>query len=128
MCIFFAFVPDQATHKKLLFQFIIIVFKLFARQVWPLAQIHFIIVFFLNLCLPSSTFGTSAHSPDSTLAQTQLQCTLSFNPIVLHLWTQWHCLELIVNLHRIPIVNYTGELPALAFIIIDFSRRIFKCP
>ena len=36
------------------------------------------------------------------------------NPIVLHLQTQWHCLELSVNICRISIVSYTGELPAFS--------------
>ena len=40
------------------------------------------------------------------------------NPIVLLLWTQWHCLELIVSICRIPIVSYTGELPALSLLLI----------
>ena len=42
----------------------------------------------------------------------------TFNPNVLHLWTQWHCLELIVNICRILIVNYTGELPTLSLLLI----------
>ena len=39
-------------------------------------------------------------------------------PIVLHLWTQWHCLGLLVNILIIPIVNYTDELPALSLLLI----------
>ena len=53
------------------------------------------------------TFGTNTVAMHTEL-----------NPIVLHLWTQWHCLELSVNIHIIPIVNYTGELLALSLLLI----------
>ena len=40
------------------------------------------------------------------------------HPIVLYLWAQWHFLELIENIRKITIVNYTGELPALSLLLI----------
>ena len=40
------------------------------------------------------------------------------NPIVLHVCTQCHCLEPSVNIHWIPIVSYSGELPALSLLLI----------
>ena len=72
----------------------------------------------LTLCSPSSTFGTSAHSPDFTFGTNTLTTHTELNPIVLHLWTQWHCLELIVNMSRITIVICTGEPPALSLLLI----------
>ena len=36
----------------------------------------------------------------------------------LHVWTQLHCLELIVNICKVPMVNYTGEHPAFSFSLI----------
>ena len=60
----------------------------------------------------------SARSPDLTFDMNTVAMHTALNPIVLHLWTQWHCMELIVNIHRIPIVNYTFELPALSLLLI----------
>ena len=58
-------------------------------------------------CSPTSPFGT-----DNGAMQNEL------NPIVLHLWTQWHRLELSVSIPCIPIVSYSGELPALSLLLI----------
>ena len=41
------------------------------------------------------------------------------NHIIVHLWIQSHCLELIVNIGIIPVVNYTGEFPALSLLLIS---------
>ena len=71
----------------------------------------------LSLCLPSSTFGTSALSPYLTFGTNTVATHTEINPIELHKWTQWHCRELIVNLCRIPIVSYTVELPALSVLL-----------
>ena len=54
-----------------------------------------------------STFGT-----DNKATQTEL------NPIVLHLCTQWHCLELSVTIHWIPIVSCSGEHPAHSLLLV----------
>ena len=51
----------------------------------------------LTLCLPSSTIGTAACSPNSTFGTDNGAFHNELNPIVLHLCTQWHCLELSVN-------------------------------
>ena len=65
-------------------------------------------------CSPTSTFGT-----DNGAMQNEL------NPIVLHLCTQWHCLELSLNIHWFPIVSYSGELPALSLLLIfQLTRSI----
>ena len=48
----------------------------------------------LTLCSPSSTFGTSVCLPDLTFGTNTVAMHTELNPIVLHLWTQWHCLEL----------------------------------
>ena len=39
----------------------------------------------LNLCSPSLTFGTSAHSPDPTFGTYTVPVQIEPNPIVLHL-------------------------------------------
>ena len=62
--------------------------------------------------------GTSAHLPTSNFGTDNGAMQIELNPIVLHLWTQWHCLELSVSMCRIPIVSYTGELPALSLLLI----------
>ena len=68
----------------------------------------------LTLCSPSSTIGTAACSPSSTFGTDNG----AMQNELLHLWTQWHCLELSVNIHWVPIVSYSGELPALSLILI----------
>ena len=73
---------------------------------------------FLSLCSPCSTFGTSAHSPDLTFGTNRLAVHNELNPIVLHLLTQWHCLELSLKICRIPIVSYTDGLLALSLLLI----------
>ena len=75
---------------------------LFAHQVWLLAR-------------PS-------RSPDLTFGTNTVAMHPELNPIVLHLWTQWHCLALIVNIQRVPIVIYPGELPALSSLL--FNRPV----
>ena len=73
----------------------------------------------LTLCSPSSMIGTTACQPTSTFGTDNGAIQNELNPIiVLHLWTQWHCLELSANIHWIPIVNYSGELPALSLLLI----------
>ena len=53
----------------------------------------------LTLCLPSLTIGTAARSPTSTFGTENVAMQNELNPIVFHLWTQWHCLELSVDIH-----------------------------
>ena len=77
----------------------------------------------LTLCSPSLTFGTSAPPPpplpDSTFGTNTVAMHTELNPIVLHLWTQWHCLEHnSVNIRGISMVIYPGELPALSVLLI----------
>ena len=48
----------------------------------------------LTLCLPSSTIGTATHLPNSTFGTDNGAMQNELNQIVLHLCTQWHCLEL----------------------------------
>ena len=60
----------------------------------------------LTLCSPSSTIGTAAHSPSSIFGTDKGAKQNELYPIVLHLCTQWHRLELSVNIHWIPIVSY----------------------
>ena len=74
--------------------------------------------FKLTLCSPNLTIGTSAHLPSLTFGTDIGVMQNELNPLVLHLWTQWHCLELSVNFHWIPIVSYTGEHPALSLLMI----------
>ena len=52
----------------------------------------------LTLCSPSSKIGTAAHLPTLTFGTDNGAMQNELNPIVLHLWTQWHCLELRVNI------------------------------
>ena len=72
----------------------------------------------LTLCSPSSTFGTTARSQDLTFGTNTGAMQNELNPIESHLWTQWHCLELSVNIPWILIVSYTGELPAFSLLLI----------
>ena len=80
---------------------------------------------FKTLCSPSSTIGTAAHSPTSTFGTDNRAMQNDLNPIVLHLCTQWHCLELSINIHWIPIVGYSGELPALSLLLIFQLRYLW---
>ena len=48
---------------------------------------------YLTLWSPSSTIGTSARLPSSTFGTDTGAMQNELNPIVLHLWTQCHCLE-----------------------------------
>ena len=72
----------------------------------------------VTLCSPSSTTGTAACSPTSTFGTDNGAMQNNLNPIVLHLWTQWHCLELSITIQWIPIVSYFSELHALSLLLI----------
>ena len=78
----------------------------------------------LTLCSPRSTIGTATPLPNSTIGTDNRAIQNELNPIVLHLCTQWHCLELSVNIHWIPIVSYWGELPALSLLLIFKLRYL----
>ena len=56
---------------------------------------------FLTRCSPSLTIGTCTHLPNSTFGTDKGPNQNELNPIVLHLWTQWHCLELSVHKHSL---------------------------
>ena len=62
----------------------------------------------------STIWVTHPSMPDSSFGTNTVAMHTELNPMVLHLWTPWYCLGLSVNISRIPIVNYTGELPALS--------------
>ena len=83
--------------------------------------------FLITLCSSSYSFGTSACLPDSTFDTNTVAMHTELHHILLHSWTHCHFLELIANICRIPIVNYTGELPALSLLLV-FSVRIIRCP
>ena len=72
----------------------------------------------LTLCSPSSTYGTSSRSPELSFGTNTVAMHTEFNPIVLHSWIQWHCMELIVTICRVPSVNYTCEPPALSLLLL----------
>ena len=80
---------------------------------------------------PPGKLQLLAHPPTrqiQLLAQTQLQCTLSLILLYCTYRTQLNCLEIVVNIHRIPIVNYTGQLfICYLSLFFDFSIRIFRC-
>ena len=71
-----------------------------AKPLMPGSRAH------LTLYSSNSTFGTSAYSPDSTFGTNTVAMHTELNLIVLHLhiWTQWHCLELTVNVLQIPML------------------------
>ena len=65
---------------------------------------------YANYILKNALYSSTIHIFNSLLAKFDFWHTVAmhteFNPIALHLWTQWHCLELIV-IHRLPLVIYT---------------------
>ena len=72
----------------------------------------------LTLCSHCSPFGSYTRSQDWTFGTDTGTMQNELNPIVLHFWTQWHCLELSVIICWIPIVSNTYELPALSQLLI----------
>ena len=63
------------------------------------AQLALFHTFSLTLCSPRSTIGTFDHLPNLTFGTDIGPMQNELDPIVLHLWTQWLCLELGVNIH-----------------------------
>ena len=80
--------------------------------------------FRLTLCSPSSKIGTATPSPNSIFGTDNRATQTELNPIVLHLCTQWYCLELNVTIHWIPIVSYSGELPVLSLLLVFQLRYL----